>query len=463
VATQALKCERHGEATRLTCVQCGTPICPKCAVRTDVGLKCEADAKGAELSKETLALLRPSRTPVYLGLAGIAVLVALVLFGLTRGGGEDGETATAALPAIGAWSPVPDLVNIRGTTAAVVLKDGKALAIGGGVGSQAVAAVEVFDPAAGVWQSTGSLNAARRGHQAVLLGDGRVLVAGGIAEGELLASAEIYDPGTAKWTTTAPMSVARLGSTLTLLTNGNVLVTGGTAADTASGSGGGQTIRPDATAEIFNVAAGRWTKTAGAMSTPRFEHSATALDDGKVLIAGGQGPPISGATAALATTEVYDPAVDSFRKSNDMSDARFNHVALKLPDRTVMVVGGAGGTNGDTSLTTAEVFNPGNGSWTAAGTLTGSRTGHVAAVFPDGRVVVAAGESVTRGNRRSLDTAEIFTLEKREWRSAGKMNCPRSEPSAALLGDGSVLVVAGDFAAPGQQPDPKGCADRYRP
>jgi hypothetical protein len=43
------------------------------------------------------------------------------------------------------------------------------------------------------------------------------------------------------------------------------------------------------------------------------------------------------------------------------------------------------------------------------------------------------------------------------------MNCPLSEAAAGLLGDGSVIVVAGDFAAPGQQPDPKGCADRYRP
>jgi N-acetylneuraminic acid mutarotase len=462
VATQALKCERHGEATRLTCVQCGKPICPKCAVRTDVGLKCEADAKGAELSKETLAMLRPSRTPIYLGVAGVAVLLALVAFGLTRGGSSS-DTPTTSLPAVGTWSAMPDLVNIRGTTTAVVLKDGKALAAGGGVGQQGVAAAEIFDPTAGVWQATGSLNEARRGHQAVVLGDGRVLVAGGINEGVLLASAEIYDPGTAKWTMVAPMSVPRLGSTLTLLTNGNVLVTGGTVADTASGTGGNQTIRPDATAEVYNVAANKWTKTAGGMSTPRFEHTATALDDGRVLITGGQGPPTNGSSAALATTELYDPAVDSFRKSNDMGDARFNHTAVKLPDRTVMVVGGAGGTNGDTSLSTAEVFNPGDGSWTSAGTLTGSRTGHVAAVFPDGRVMVAGGESVTRGNRRSLATAEIFALDKREWRSAGTMNCPRSEASAALLGDGSVLVVAGDFAAPGQQPDPKGCADRYRP
>lgn len=462
MATQALKCERHGEATRLTCVECGKPICPKCAVRTDVGLKCEADAKGVELSKETLAMLRPSRTPIYLGVAGLAVLLALIAYGLTRGGDET-ETPTASLPAVGTWTASPDLVSIRGTTAAVVLKDGRALAIGGGVGIQAVAAVEVFDPASGVWQATTPMNQARRGHQAVVLGDGKVLVAGGINEGELLSSVEIFDPGTSSWTTMAPLSVPRLGSTLTLLTNGNVLVTGGTSAETASGAGGGQTIRPDATAEVYNVAANRWTTTSGAMSSPRFEHTATALDDGRVLIVGGQGPPISGVAAALATTEIYDPAVDSFRKSNDMSDARFNHTALKMPDRTVMVVGGAGGQNGDVSLSTAEVFNPGDGSWTTVGALTGSRSGHVAAVYPDGRVVVAGGESVTRGNRRSLNSAEIFTLEKREWQSAGQMDCPRSEPSAALLGDGSVLVVAGDFAAPGQQPDPKGCADRYRP
>jgi hypothetical protein len=462
VATQVLKCEAHGEATRLTCVQCGKPICPKCAVRTDVGLKCEADAKSVELSKETKALLRPSRTPIYLGIAGVALLI---VFGvaLAMRGGSDKQASTAPLPAVGQWAAVPDLVNIRGTTTAVVLKDGKALAAGGGVGQQGVAAAELFDPASGVWTPTGSLNQARRGHQAVLLPDGRVLVAGGINEGQLLASAEIYDPGTGKWTTTTPMSTPRLGNTLTVLANGNVLATGGTSADTASGAGGGQTIRPDGTAEVYNVAAGTWTPTSGAMSTPRFEHTATLLDDGRVLIAGGQGPPVSGNTAALATTEIYDVAVNSFRKSNDMGDARFNHTAVKLPDRTVLVVGGSGGQNGDTSLATAEVFNPSDGSWSSAGTLTNSRTGHTATVFNDGRVLVTGGESVTRGNRRALKSAEIFSLDKKEWRSAGDMNCPRSEASAVLLNDTSVLVVAGDFAAPGQQPDPKGCADRYRP
>ncbi|MDQ2825954.1 MAG: hypothetical protein M3Y04_03125, partial [Actinomycetota bacterium] len=265
MATQVLKCEAHGEATRLTCVECGKPICPKCAVRTDVGLKCEADAKTVELSKETKALLRPTRTPLYLGLLGVVLLVAFGLALALRGGGGS-STNTAPLPAVGQWSAMPDLVSIRGTTTAVVLKDGKALAAGGGVGQQGVAASELFDPASGVWTPTGSMNQPRRGHQAVLLPDGRVLVAGGINEGQLLASAEIYDPTNGKWTTTAPMGAPRLGNTLTVLANGNVLATGGTSADTASGAGGGQTIRPDGTAEVYNVAAGSWSPTAGTMS-----------------------------------------------------------------------------------------------------------------------------------------------------------------------------------------------------
>src|SRR5436190_2194016 len=138
MATQALKCERHGEATRLTCVECGKPICPKCAVRTDVGLKCEADAKSVELSKETLALLRPSRTPLFLGLAGLAVLLIFVVVLALRGGGD--SKPTVALPPVGQWTDTPDLASIRGTTTAVVLKDGKVLAAGGGVGNIPVAA-----------------------------------------------------------------------------------------------------------------------------------------------------------------------------------------------------------------------------------------------------------------------------------------------------------------------------------
>ncbi len=123
MATQALKCERHGELTRLTCVDCGKPICPKCAVRTEVGLKCEEDATPAAIPEKALAMMRPSRRPLYLGIGGaLLVAVVIALLTLSRGGSED--RPAPALPAVGTWRQAPDLATIRGTTTAVVLRDG---------------------------------------------------------------------------------------------------------------------------------------------------------------------------------------------------------------------------------------------------------------------------------------------------------------------------------------------------
>lgn len=463
MATQALKCERHGELTRLSCVDCGKPICPKCAVRTEVGLKCENDAAPAAIPEKALAMMRPSRKPLYLGAGGavlIAVVIAVLL--LLSGGGSE-EKPQAALPPVGTWRQAADLATIRGTTTAVVLKDGRALVAGGGVGAIPINASELFDPASGTWKATGFLNEARRGHAAAMLADGRVLVAGGRdADGEPMSSAEIYDPSTGQWTLTAPMSIGRIGHTMTTLTDGRVLVAGGTSRG-PSGASGGQTIRPDASAEIFDPKTNAWKATAS-MRTARFEHTATALPDGKVLIAGGQGPGDGGKIQALQSTELYDPAADGFVSSSNLGEARTNHAAVLLPDKSsVLVIGGSGGANADVSLGSAELFDSRSGSWTRVGPLTGPRTGESATLLADGRVLVAGGEFAQKGQRRSLNSAEVYDPQSREWRSAGSMQCPRSEQAAVLLGDGSVLVVAGDAAFPGQNPIAQGCADRYQP
>ncbi|MCA1691343.1 MAG: hypothetical protein LC733_03745 [Actinobacteria bacterium] len=462
MATQALKCERHGESTRLTCVDCGKPICPKCAVRTAVGLKCEDDATPAAIPEKALAMMRPSRTPLYLGLAGLAVAALLIAFLVSSSGDDDDEPTQAALPPVGTWTQAPDLASIRGTTAAVTLRDGKVLVAGGGVGAIPVAAAELFDPATGQWRATGALNEARRGHAAAVMADGRVLVAGGRnPDGDPTPSAELYDPATGTWAVTAPMSLGRIGPTLSVLGDGRLLVAGGSAPGTG-GAGGGQTIRPDATAEIFDPRTSTW-RTTNAMSTARFEHTATVLADGKVLMAGGQGPGEGGRLTALVTTELYDPAADTFVGSTNLGEGRANHAAVLLNDKsTVLVVGGVGGTNTDVSLGSAELYDARSGSWTRVAPLAGSRTGSSATLLADGRVLVAGGESSTRGQRRSLRQGEVFDTQSREWRSAGDMACPRSEHAAVLLSDASVLVVAGDAAFPGQAPIAQGCADRYR-
>ena len=455
-ATQTLRCERHGEPTRLTCVDCEQPICPKCMVRTEVGLRCEPCSRPAVATPAIGS--EGSRRPLLLGLAGLAVIAVGVVV-LVTSRSSDSPRSEPPLPPVGTWTDAPNLASIRGSTTAVVLKDGRVLVAGGGVGAIILPAAELYDAAANTWTATGELTEPRRGHQAVVLPDGRVLVAGGIFEGVPLASAELYDPGTGRWSPTAPMALPRLGHSLTLLADGRVLAAGGTALN-APAPGGSQ-VNPEASAELFDPKTGTWTTTE-AMSSPRFEHTATLLADGKVLMVGGQGP-VGGRVGAQASTEIYDPAANAFLKSNDLSEARTNHSQALLPDGSVLVAGGSGGPESDVSIATAELFDPRQGAWTRIAPLGQGRTGHTATVLADGRVLVAGGESASRGQRRSLATAEVYEVATRSWRSAGEMACPRSEQAAVRMADGAVLVVAGDAAFPGQQPIAQSCAGVYRP
>jgi hypothetical protein len=84
-----------------------------------------------------------------------------------------------------------------------------------------------------------------------------VLVAGGCSLGCAIANAELYDPATRTWSATGSMTVARFALTATLLNDGRVLVAGGGGPLTAS-------------AEIYNPATGTWATT-GSMTDARLE------------------------------------------------------------------------------------------------------------------------------------------------------------------------------------------------
>jgi hypothetical protein len=258
------------------------------------------------------------------------------------------------------------------------------------------------------------------------------------------------------------MGKPRLGHSLTLLNDGRVLAVGGSTPDGAPGDCGGQSPRPDSSTEFFDPATGMWTP-GPAMESARFEHTATLLDDGRVLVVGGLGGAPGGDLKPLITAEQFDPAAGIFTRSTPLSEGRMNHAAVKLADGSVLVVGGSGGADCDISLASAELYDGRRGGWSQVEAMSQARTGLTATALAGGKVVAAAGESMSRGTRRSLDTAELFDAATRRWRPAGKkMNCPRSEQAAAPLPDGTVLVVAGDIAFPGQAPQASSCAERFR-
>src|SRR5260370_39157103 len=92
-------------------------------------------------------------------------------------------------------------------------------------------------------------------------------------------------------------------------------------------------------------------------SSGRQSHTATALADGRVLVAGGDGFLTDFTTDVIfATAELYDPAVGAWTLTASMNIARSEHAAVQLQDGRVLVLGGS--TSGAMPLASAEIYTP---------------------------------------------------------------------------------------------------------
>ncbi len=316
-------------------------------------------------------------------------------------------------------------------------------------------------PAAGTWSATGNMMTARAEHTATRLPDGKVLVAGGIADNTEqveLASAELFDPSTGKWSPTGRMTTPRARHTATLLANGKVLVAGGFC--DPNGTQGCAAVEPNgamAVAEIYDPRTGKWTAT-GTMTTERSLHTATLLADGKVLVVGAEHRD-----GIFASTELYDPGTGTWTATGSMITARTQQFAVRLGDGKVLVAGGVGPVSPTAHdiLTSAEVYNPSTGKWTATGDLITGRAdeGLTAALLGDGTVIIAGGDGP---GDPMLASAELYDPDKRTWNETTGMSGPRVESAFATLADGRVFVVGG-FAVPGELDGLLASAELYDP
>src|SRR5437868_3592107 len=296
---------------------------------------------------------------------------------------------------------------------ATPLSDGRILITGGrDAAGTILAAAEIFDPATQKSMAVASLGTPRVAHTATVLKDGRVLVAGGSDASGPLASAEIFDPAspiTGFRPLTNTMGAARSGHTATLLNSGKVLIAGGD--DTG-------------TAEIFDPAGETFSSPLLAMTAPRIGQTATLFSDDSVLLAGGNTDSME-YFSSVSQTFTLDP--------QKMTAARTGHEAISLSDTRLLFFGG------DTNHTVDE-FNPSSDVLTLKSTMNGAQSS--ATLLANGKVLVLRPDVAGLYAPDAVDQTTAFTAFD-ETSVPGSTALLRNGQTATELSSDKKILVAG--------------------
>jgi hypothetical protein len=388
-----------------------------------------AGAPAGNRAIQLSSLRQGPRLLVPAGAIGVVLVVVLALRSLSPA-----TTGSASVPAsgsIGTFHATGSMMAGRQAHGAALLPDGRVLLVGGtgGNGTQLRGTAELYDPATGTFSQTGSMVTAGWGQTATVLQDGRVLVTCGS-----VAEAEMYDPVTGAFSHVAGFPVPGPSHcTATRLADGRVLLAGGS--DDASGA----TL---ASAELFDPATGAFSPT-GSMTTPRAQHVAILLSDGRVLVAGGQ----SGGVDNLSSAELYDPKTGTFSQTGAMTAQRAALSAALLPDARVLIVSDfeatlAGQMLNPLGLLTAEVYEPATGTFTTTGAMTGAIEPFRIASLQNGDVLVVGSSEAGRGDVKA--GSQVFDPRTNTFTAAGpEVDQSRSMPTVTTLADGRALVAGG--------------------
>ena len=225
------------------------------------------------------------------------------------------------------------------------------------------------------------------------------------------------------WRVTHSLNTARSGHTATLLQNGMVLVAGGTDSN----------FNRSASAELYDLASGTWTAT-GSLNRAHNMHTATLLN-GRVLVAGGVDSNI---IFISATAELYHPASGTWTVTGSLNTARAGHTATLLQNGMVLVAGGV--DSNFVPSASAELYDLASGTWTATGSLNRAHNMHTATLL-NGRVLVAGG--VDSNIIFISATAELYHPASGTWTVTGSLNTARAGHTATLLQNGKFVLVAG--------------------
>src|ERR1022692_501226 len=171
----------------------------------------------------------------------------------------------------------------------------------------------------------------------------------------------------------------------------------------------------------------------GDMTTPRMGHSATLLNNGRVLIAGGYqnvpgGQHCEGqlhtpyffldCVSRVTSAELYDPFTGTFSPTGSMTGAGLHHTATLLPNGKIFINWGS----------SAELYDPSSGTFTAIDRM--APGGGTATLLTNGKVLFTGLP------------ATLYDLADGTFAATGGYaGTPGNLGSATLLPDGHVLIT----------------------
>jgi len=340
----------------------------------------------------------------------------------------------------GSWERLPDSPIF--IVHAALLPTGRVLLWAG--------TAEVGDPLESrVWDpATGTMTTQTYGHDLfcsghAFLADGRLCIGGGAPSGTLRTT-YIFDPGPETWTRRADMIEARWYPTLLTLPDGRILA--------ASGSGASQI-------EIYDPAADAWQLVAGAGRVfSELYPSLHLLPSGQVFYsrAGWSGAdmaqtrtaylslsgPLAGAWSDLGQQQFYD-------RQEGMAVLQIDATVTPPRAEVTILGGGVSGPATARNPQTGEKIDLtalGGAAWSRTADLGFPRTNVTAVLLPDGTILVIGGQ---RNGKWNADPgvvleAEIYDPPNDTWTPTAPMAFPRQYHSiAVLLPDGRVLTAGG--------------------
>ena len=291
----------------------------------------------------------------------------------------------------------------------------------------ALSSTETFLSSNGSFLRLGNTSAIRRFHTVDRLNDRIVVIAGGWSSP---LSAVLYNALVGVSNATISLSAAHAEHGSSLINDGSngttkLLLVGG-----LDGTG-----KLD-TGDVFHTTTGVFTAVSNNMTSTRCYHTATAIGNGYVLLAGG----VNNNTVALDSLELYNSSSNLFVPlSARMSTGRSHHTATYIP--SIQAVLFVGGLSQPGVLQTYDLFNVSTFTFAVLNASTlNARANHTATLLLDEQVLIVGGQDILR-----LSSCELYSPITRTFTTVANMSTDRADHASTLLANtGQVLVCGGE-------------------